>query len=150
MFNRIFALAPHLVITQFSSVALEAGFYGVPSAWVLVPGAGAQSLHAKKGYRVPALCAAGGAGLASHAEAVAKLLDRSLETSGQLAIRLAVVMVFALGALAASLGLDLLLGGFVAGVIARIALKGREVEVLESKLSAVGYGFLIPFFFVVK
>ena len=78
------------------------------------------------------------------------LLDRSLETSGQLAIRLAVVMVFALGALAASLGLDLLLGGFVAGVIARIALKGREVEVLESKLSAVGYGFLIPFFFVVS
>ena len=78
------------------------------------------------------------------------LLDRSLETSGQLAIRLAVVMVFALGALAASLGLDLLLGGFVAGVIARLALKGREVQVLESKLTAVGYGFLIPFFFVVS
>ena len=78
------------------------------------------------------------------------LLDHSLETSGQLAIRLAVVMVFALGALAASLGLDLLLGGFVAGVIARMALKGREVAVLESKLTAVGYGFLIPFFFVVK
>ena len=32
------------------------------------------------------------------------LLDRTLETSGQLAIRIAVVMVFALGALAASLG----------------------------------------------
>src|SRR6185503_9327962 len=77
-------------------------------------------------------------------------LDHSLETSGQLAIRIAVVMVFALGALASSLGLDLLLGGFVAGVIARIALKGREVEVLESKLNAVGYGFLIPFFFVVS
>ena len=78
------------------------------------------------------------------------LLDRTLETSGQLAIRIAVVMVFALGALAASLGLDLLLGGFVAGVIARLALKGREVAVLESKLTAVGYGFLIPFFFVVS
>jgi Kef-type K+ transport system membrane component KefB len=78
------------------------------------------------------------------------LLDRTLETSGQLAIRMTVVMVFALGALAASLGLDLLLGGFVAGVIARIALKGREVVVLESKLTAVGYGFFIPFFFVVS
>jgi Kef-type K+ transport system membrane component KefB len=78
------------------------------------------------------------------------LLDRTLETSGQLAIRIAVVMVFALAALADSLGLDLLLGGFVAGVIARIALQGREVEVLESKLTAVGYGFLIPFFFVVS
>ena len=78
------------------------------------------------------------------------LLDRTLETSGQLAIRIAVVAVFALGTLAASLGLDLLLGGFVAGVIARTALKGREVAVLESKLTAVGYGFFIPFFFVVS
>ncbi len=78
------------------------------------------------------------------------MLERTLETSGQLAIRMAVVMVFALGALAASLGLDLLLGGFVAGVIARIALKGREVQVFESKLTAVGYGFFIPFFFVVS
>ena len=79
-----------------------------------------------------------------------ELLERTLETSGQLAIRVAVVTVFALGALANSLGLDLLLGGFVAGVIARIALKGREVHVFESKLTAVGYGFFIPFFFVVS
>jgi Kef-type K+ transport system membrane component KefB len=76
------------------------------------------------------------------------LLERTLETSGQLAVRIAVVLVFALGALAASLGLDLLLGGFVAGVIVREALRGREVAVFESKLTAVGYGFFIPFFFV--
>jgi Kef-type K+ transport system membrane component KefB len=76
------------------------------------------------------------------------LLQRTLETSGQLAIRIAVVLVFALGALASSLGLDLLLGGFVAGVIVRLALRGREVSVFESKLTAVGYGFFIPFFFI--
>jgi Kef-type K+ transport system membrane component KefB len=76
------------------------------------------------------------------------LLERTLETSGQLAIRIAVVMVFALAALASDLGLDLLLGGFVAGVIVREALKGREVAMFESKLTAVGYGFFIPFFFV--
>jgi Kef-type K+ transport system membrane component KefB len=57
-------------------------------------------------------------------------------------------MVFALAALASELGLDLLLGGFVAGVIVREALKGREVTLFESKLTAVGYGFFIPFFFV--
>jgi Kef-type K+ transport system membrane component KefB len=78
------------------------------------------------------------------------LFERTLETSGQPAIRVAVVAVFALATLAASLGLDLLLGGFVAGVIVRIALKGREVAVFESKLTAVGYGFFIPFFFVVS
>jgi Kef-type K+ transport system membrane component KefB len=78
------------------------------------------------------------------------LLERTLETSGQLAIRIWVVVTFALVALAASLGLDLLLGGFVAGIAARAALGDREVERLESKLVAVGYGFFIPFFFVVS
>jgi Kef-type K+ transport system membrane component KefB len=78
------------------------------------------------------------------------LFERTLETSSQLAIRLAVVAIFALASLAASLGLDLLLGGFVAGVIVRMALRGHEVEIFESKLTAVGYGFFIPFFFVVS
>jgi Kef-type K+ transport system membrane component KefB len=76
------------------------------------------------------------------------LVERTFETSSQLAVRLAVVLVFSLVALAAQMGLDLLLGGFVAGMITRIALRGREVEVFDSKLRAVGYGLLIPFFFV--
>jgi Kef-type K+ transport system membrane component KefB len=76
------------------------------------------------------------------------LVERTFETSSQLAVRLAVVLVFALVALAAQLGLDLLLGGFVAGMITRIALRGREVSVFDSKLNAVGYGLLIPFFFI--
>ena len=76
--------------------------------------------------------------------------EGSLETSSQLPIRIAVVLIFTLAFLANHLGLDLLLGGFVAGVIVRLALRGREVTILESKLAAVGYGFLIPFFFVVS
>jgi Kef-type K+ transport system membrane component KefB len=76
------------------------------------------------------------------------MIERTFETSSQLAVRLAVVLVFGLVALATQLGLDLLLGGFVAGMITRLALRGHELEVFESKLTAVGYGFLIPFFFV--
>jgi Kef-type K+ transport system membrane component KefB len=76
------------------------------------------------------------------------LVERTFETSSQLAVRLAVLLVFGLVALAASLGLDLLLGGFVAGMITRVALRGREVTVFDSKLTAVGYGLLIPFYFV--
>ena len=76
------------------------------------------------------------------------LVERTFETSSQLAVRLAVLLVFGLVALAASLGLDLLLGGFVAGMITRIALRGREVTTFDSKLAAVGYGLLIPFYFV--
>jgi Kef-type K+ transport system membrane component KefB len=76
------------------------------------------------------------------------LLERTLESSSQLAVRLAVVLIFGLVAIASDLGLDILLGGFVAGMITRMALKGREVEVFESKLTGLGFGFLIPFFFV--
>ncbi len=76
------------------------------------------------------------------------LLERTLESSSQFAVRIVVLIVFALAALAAELGLDLLLGGFVAGIIVSLAFRDRETEVVESKLNAVGYGFLIPFFFV--
>ncbi len=75
-------------------------------------------------------------------------LERTLEASSQLAVRIATVLVFGLVLLASDLGLEILLGGFVAGMIVRAALRGRELEAFESKLTAVGFGFLIPFFFV--
>lgn len=78
------------------------------------------------------------------------LVERTMEGSSQLGVRLAVVLVFLLAYLAGELGLDLLLGGFMAGAIVRYALRGREVSVFDSKLTAVGYGFFIPFFFVVS
>jgi Kef-type K+ transport system membrane component KefB len=75
-------------------------------------------------------------------------LERTFEASSQLAVRITVVLVFGLVLLASDLGLDVLLGGFVAGMIVRMALKGRELTVFESKLTAVGFGFFVPFFFV--
>jgi Kef-type K+ transport system membrane component KefB len=76
------------------------------------------------------------------------LLERTLEASSQVAVRIAVLLIFSLVAVANQLGLDVLLGGFAAGMITRAALRGREVEALDSKLTAVGFGFLVPFFFV--
>jgi Kef-type K+ transport system membrane component KefB len=75
-------------------------------------------------------------------------LERTFETSGQLAVRVTVVLIFGLVLLAGQLGLDILLGGFVAGMITRLALKGHELQVFESKLTAVGFGFFVPFFFI--
>jgi Kef-type K+ transport system membrane component KefB len=75
-------------------------------------------------------------------------LERTFETSSQLAVRVTVVLIFGLVLLAGKLGLDVLLGGFVAGMIVRLALKGHELKVFESKLTAVGFGFFVPFFFV--
>jgi Kef-type K+ transport system membrane component KefB len=76
------------------------------------------------------------------------LLEQTLEKSSQLAVRWIVVLVFALALLASDLGLDLLLGGFAAGLITRQVLKEREVPAFDSKLTAVAFGFFIPFFFV--
>jgi Kef-type K+ transport system membrane component KefB len=76
------------------------------------------------------------------------LLERTFESSSQLPVRLTVVLVFGMLTLATHLGLDLLLGGFVAGLITRQALRDHERALFESKITAVGYGFLIPFFFI--
>jgi Kef-type K+ transport system membrane component KefB len=76
------------------------------------------------------------------------LLERTLEASSQVAVRITVLLVFGLVALANELGLDLLLGGFAAGMITRAALRGQEVSTFESKLTAIGFGFLVPFFFI--
>ncbi len=78
------------------------------------------------------------------------LFEHTLESSSQLAVRWILVLIFALVVLAFHLGLDLLLGGFAAGVIVRYTLGSREVPVFESKLTAIAFGAFVPFFFVVS
>ena len=83
-------------------------------------------------------------------ETAVPLFERTLESSAQLAVRWILVLVFGLALLAYRLGLDLLLGGFAAGVITRQLLEDRELPAFESKLTAVGFGVFVPFFFVVS
>ena len=77
-----------------------------------------------------------------------RFIARNLETSGQVPVRLTVLLLFGLVVIAADLGLDVILGAFAAGVILRLLMQGREAVLFESKLDAVGFGLLIPFFFV--
>lgn len=84
------------------------------------------------------------------------LFEQTIEASSQLVVRWILVLVFALALLAFELGLDLLLGGFAAGVITRQVLKTRTLEgtsellAFDSKLTAVAFGVFVPFFFVVS
>jgi Kef-type K+ transport system membrane component KefB len=78
------------------------------------------------------------------------LLERTIESSSQLAVRWIVVLVFALALLAFELGLDLLLGGFAAGMITRQVLARSELRAFDSKLTAVAFGVFVPFFFIVS
>ena len=61
------------------------------------------------------------------AEHTMPVIERTIETSAQLAVRWFVVLVFALALVASDLGLDLLLGGFAAGLITRQVVSAREV-----------------------
>ena len=77
-----------------------------------------------------------------------EFIESNMETSGQVPVRLTVLLLFGLVVIAADLGLDVILGAFAAGAILRLLLQGREAEQFESKLDAVGFGLLIPIFFV--
>jgi Kef-type K+ transport system membrane component KefB len=84
---------------------------------------------------------------------VSRVVSATLRTSGQLAVRLTLLIVVALVWAADELGLDILLGAFSAGVVVRLFLSrgdSAEVEVVTDKLEAVGFGFLIPIFFIVS
>lgn len=80
-----------------------------------------------------------------------RVITATLHTSGQFAVRLVIFVLLALVALSIVLDLDMLLGAFTAGVLYRLLLSGapeRDVEVVETKLEAVGFGFLVPVFFI--
>jgi len=78
------------------------------------------------------------------------MFKRTIEASSQVAVRSALVLVFALAFLAYKLGLDLLLGGFAAGMITRQLLKRSELPEFDSKLNAIAFGVFVPFFFIVS
>ena len=80
-----------------------------------------------------------------------RLISGTLTTSGQFAVRLVLALLALLVALGIALGLDLLLGAFVAGVVVRTLLAdipNDEVHGIDRKLEAVGFGFVVPFFFL--
>ncbi|SEG97888.1 Kef-type K+ transport system, membrane component KefB [Saccharopolyspora kobensis] len=84
---------------------------------------------------------------------ISRLVRTTLGTSAQFAVRLCMVVVVFMLWLAGTLGLDLLLGAFVAGLVVRLFLDAGDPEegaVVESKIEAIGFGLLIPFFFVVS
>ena len=80
-----------------------------------------------------------------------RIISGTLHTSGQFAVRLVMVLVFALVGLSLWLDLDMLLGAFVAGALTRVLLSSadhRDREIIESKLDGIGFGFVVPFFFI--
>src|SRR5262249_23467892 len=55
----------------------------------------------------------------------------------------------ALVLLAVDVGFDFVLGAFAAGLVVGIALRSPEGETVRLRLEGIGFGFLIPIYFVV-
>lgn len=79
-----------------------------------------------------------------------RAVRRDEDTTVQLGVRIAMVILVATVALADRFGLEGVLGAFVAGALLRLVdPEERVVHLrLRTKLEAVGFGFLVPVFFV--
>ena len=76
-------------------------------------------------------------------------LTRLQDTTAEIRVRIAVALLIGFVALAAKIGLQIILGAFLAGVILNIVDRDTASHPLfRTKLDALGYGFLIPVFFV--
>ncbi len=87
------------------------------------------------------------------ARSLARMVTATLGTSVQLAVRLSMLIVVFMLWVALGLGIDALVGAFSAGIIVKAFLgtgERAEAEIIESKLEGIGFGFLVPFFFVMS
>ena len=77
-------------------------------------------------------------------------LIRLQDTTAQIRVRAAVLLFIGFAAVAENLGLEAILGAFIAGAI--VSLLDRDEAMthpeFRHKLDAIGFGFFIPVFFV--
>jgi Kef-type K+ transport system membrane component KefB len=78
-----------------------------------------------------------------------EVVHRLASTSSQLRVRLAITFALAFAVVAERFGLATILGAFLAGVILRRTDESpASQQQFQAKLEAIGFGFLIPVFFV--
>jgi Kef-type K+ transport system membrane component KefB len=83
-------------------------------------------------------------------EGLERLLNRLDDQSAQLRVRATLTLALGFGVLAYRFGFASILGAFAAGLLVRmIDLEGRAPHPqFETKLQGIGFGFLIPIFFI--
>jgi Kef-type K+ transport system membrane component KefB len=85
-----------------------------------------------------------------HSARVRMVLARLQDTTAQIRVRAAFVLLIGFVALADRFGLELILGAFIAGAIVSLVDRDREMThpLFRRKLEAIGFGVFIPIFFV--
>jgi Kef-type K+ transport system membrane component KefB len=81
---------------------------------------------------------------------VQRIVREGQDETAQVTLRGAMVLLFALLAVASRFGLDVVLGALLAGMVLRGWARHSNMDItgLEHKFDAVGYGIFIPIFFV--
>src|SRR5262249_6718595 len=75
-------------------------------------------------------------------------LRQTQPSAGHAAVRLAILTLAALILLATDVGFDFILGAFAAGLIVGLVLDNPDGRVVRMRLEGIGFGFLIPVYFV--
>jgi Kef-type K+ transport system membrane component KefB len=85
-----------------------------------------------------------------HRMNISQVLVRLQDTTAQIRVRGAMLLLVTLVVIAEQTGLETILGAFVAGAV--VSMIDRDVKhthpLFRVKLEAIGYGFLIPIFFI--
>jgi len=80
---------------------------------------------------------------------VGEVVLRLQDTTAEIRVRFAVVLLVAFTALAEAFGLESILGAFLAGVVVTVLDKDADSHPhFRTKLEAIGFGFVIPIFFI--
>jgi Kef-type K+ transport system membrane component KefB len=82
-----------------------------------------------------------------------RIIRDTMHTSGQVAVRMSMVLIAGAAYLAVRFGLESLLGAFAAGIMAAQVLRRldtpAQVKAVVTKYEAVGFGLLIPVYFII-
>jgi Kef-type K+ transport system membrane component KefB len=102
------------------------------------------------GFGVLIAAASFAVGRAWHGRWIAAQMDRLEDSSSMLRVRAAIAILFLFAVLANHLALEAILGTFVAGALVRVLDRGNVLvgARLRERLEVIGFGFVVPFFFV--
>jgi Kef-type K+ transport system membrane component KefB len=117
------------------SVALT-GVYGAPTELLLLAAFGALAL------------ATAGVALRARPPRIVRILRETLESTSLAGVRLTILALGILVLVARDVGFDYILGAFTAGAVIGLVLDTPEGRSVRVRLEGVGYGFVIPIYFV--
>jgi len=131
-------------MAEFGSIFLLSLFFSKESS---SPGS---SLVVLIGFGVLVAASSFAVGRAWRGHWIAAQMERLEDSSSMLRVRAAIAILFLFAVLANHLALEAILGTFVAGALVRVLDRGNVVvgARLKDRLEAIGFGFVVPFFFV--